>query len=199
MCASDGVERLLTHLDRSYGVDANNQRNANLAAFLNYSWHSDLTVDQFIAGFNARSDRIACLQFNETVKGHLLLRLSGRTPSDQNIIVAASAGNYEVQNLIVSLRNAYRQVATADTMTQGMQTGQNPTHYTGSQPRNVPYHVEERAEHNPVYQESRQIASYNREQPVQPTTAQGSCSPARHHTLITRTAHMPQNQSQATA
>lgn len=96
VCAPDGIERLLIHLDQSYGVDANNQLNTNLAAFLNYSWRPELTVDQFIAGFNARLDRIACLKFDEVVKGHLLLRLSGLTPSEHNIILAASAGSNDV-------------------------------------------------------------------------------------------------------
>lgn len=34
ICASDGVETLLNHLDKSYAVHAANQLNADLAAFL---------------------------------------------------------------------------------------------------------------------------------------------------------------------
>lgn len=114
VCSENGVERLLAHLDRSYGLDDNNWLNTHLSAFFNYSWSSELTVDQFIAGFNARLDRVACLKFNEFFKGHLLLSKSGLSPSDLNIFIAASAGSYEVRNLVVALRNAFTQSTSMD-------------------------------------------------------------------------------------
>lgn len=79
-------------------------------------------MDPFIAGFNARLDRVCCLKFNEFVKGHLLLSKSDLTPSDENIVVAASAGSYKVRNLVVALQNAFAQPTNVDMLSSSMRT-----------------------------------------------------------------------------
>lgn len=65
LIADTGVTAILEHLDKSYGLDTTDQLYIDLAAFLDYSWNGRMSVEQFIAGFNARIDKISELQINE--------------------------------------------------------------------------------------------------------------------------------------
>lgn len=67
-----------------------------------------MTVEHFIAGFHSRIDKVADLQLDDKLKGHLLLRASGLDSHTRNIIIGASSGNYNVANITSSLRQAYR-------------------------------------------------------------------------------------------
>lgn len=49
----DGVDLLLVHLDKSFAVDPVNEMNADLATFLDFPWRQEISVEQFIAGFNS--------------------------------------------------------------------------------------------------------------------------------------------------
>lgn len=73
-----------------------------------------MTIEQFIASFNARLDRVACLGFDDNVKGHLLLELSGLAEHDQNLIVASSGGDYDVKKISSALRSAYQHLDLSD-------------------------------------------------------------------------------------
>ncbi len=70
----DGADKILEHLDKSYAVDATDQLDIDLATFFDYSWKNHMPVEQFIAGFHSRLDRIASLNMDAKLKGHLLLR-----------------------------------------------------------------------------------------------------------------------------
>lgn len=121
ICAADGVERLLKHLDKSYAIDAANQLDADLALFLDYTWKKSMSVEQYIAGFHSRLDKISTLQLDNKLKGHLLLRQAALAPQDRNMLVGAASGSYDVQHLTAALRNAYMNQTPVDTSltTQG--------------------------------------------------------------------------------
>lgn len=74
ICADNGVDRLLKHLDKSYAIDAANQLDDDLERFLYYTWEKKKTVEQDIAEFHTRLDKIATLNIDNKLKGHLLLR-----------------------------------------------------------------------------------------------------------------------------
>eukprot|EP00171_Calliarthron_tuberculosum_P018277 IDg18277t1 len=106
--SEDGVNSILEHLDKSYAVDATNQLDLDLATFLDYVWEKSMTVEQFIAGFHARLDKIAALNIDNKLKGHLLLRQAALDAQDRNIIVGAASGKYDVKDISIALRQAYR-------------------------------------------------------------------------------------------
>lgn len=129
ICSDDGVQILLTHLDRSYGIDEHNQLNVDISAFMNYSWISTYSVDQFISGYNSRFDRVSCLGFDEYVKVNLLLKLSGLSQSDQNIVFGSAGGDYSVTKISTALHNAFQRM---DPSTHSMHSSSH-----AGQPRSV--------------------------------------------------------------
>ncbi len=92
----DGADKILQHLDKSYAIDATDQLDIDLATFLDYSWKNHMPVEQFIAGFHSRLDRVASLNMDAKLKGHLLLRQAGLDMHTRNMIVGASSGKYDV-------------------------------------------------------------------------------------------------------
>lgn len=135
ICSANGVQTLLTHLDRSYGVDEHNQLNAAISAFMNYTWLSTYSVDQFISGFNSRLDRVSCLGFDDSVKGHLLLKLSGLSQPDQNIVVASAGGDYSLKKISTALRNAFQRLEPPAASMHSTVLGSQPRSVLAHQPR----------------------------------------------------------------
>eukprot|EP00171_Calliarthron_tuberculosum_P009567 IDg9567t1 len=115
--AEDGVNSILEHLDKSYAIDKTDQLDLDLAGFLDFSRNGRKSVEQFIAGFHARLDRIADLQIDEKLKGHLLLRQAYLDSHTRNMIVGAAGGKYEVSHISSALRQAYRTTQKPQTMT----------------------------------------------------------------------------------
>ncbi len=72
--APDGAQKILEHLDMSYGVGDTDQLDLDLASFLDYCWDNKTSIETFIAGFHARLDKLAELNLNTKLQGHLLLR-----------------------------------------------------------------------------------------------------------------------------
>ncbi len=99
---------ILEHLDKSYGIEATDQLDSDLAAFLDYTWHQKMGVEQFIAGFHTRLDKIAELNIDTKLKGHLLLRQAGLDTHTRNMIVGAASGKYDASTISNALRQAYR-------------------------------------------------------------------------------------------
>ncbi len=64
----DGADNILEHLDKSYAIDATDQLDIDLATFLDFSWKNHMPVEQFIAGFHSRLDRIASLNMDAKQK-----------------------------------------------------------------------------------------------------------------------------------
>lgn len=107
ICDNDGVEMILKRLDKSYAVDAANQLDSDLAVFLDYSWKKSSSVEQYIAGFHSRLDKIASLEIDEKLKGHLLLRQASLSSQEKNMLVGAASGSYDISKLTAAMRNAY--------------------------------------------------------------------------------------------
>ena len=91
--SEDGVEYILDQLDKSYGLAKTDLLDLDLADFLDFTWNSKLTIEQFIAGFHTRLDKISDLKMDEKLKGHLLLRQSGLDTHTRNMNVGAASGN----------------------------------------------------------------------------------------------------------
>lgn len=67
-----------------------------------------MSVNELVAGFHARLDKISRLNLNEELKGHLLLRQAKLNSQAWNIIVGSAGGDFSLQLLSASFRNAYR-------------------------------------------------------------------------------------------
>lgn len=67
-----------------------------------------MTVEHFIAGFHSRIDKIADLQIDDKLKGHLLLKAAALDYYTKNIIVGTAAGNFEISCVSSALRQVYR-------------------------------------------------------------------------------------------
>lgn len=133
------MERLLEHLEKSYAVDAVNQLDSDLACYLDYTWKKSLSVEQYIAGFHSRLEKIACLDLNNKLKGHLLLQKSALTTQNKNLVVGSASGNYDITHLIAAMRNAFMHQTPLDA---SMAT--NTTQDTGSNHHEIGYFKNQR-------------------------------------------------------
>lgn len=107
-CSEDGANRLLDHLDKSFGTDNMSQLDHDLSAFFDYHWDSSMTVDQFVIGFHNRYNRISVLDLDSNVRGHILLRQTALNTQEKNLIVNAAGGSCELPQITTALRNAFR-------------------------------------------------------------------------------------------
>lgn len=103
----DQSDRLINHLDKSYTVDALNQLYADLDSLIYYTCKTFMTGEQYISEIHCRLDNISTLQLYDKLKGHLMLRQASLTPQDQNMVVGAVSGSYNIQHLTTAIRNAY--------------------------------------------------------------------------------------------
>eukprot|EP00171_Calliarthron_tuberculosum_P005577 IDg5577t1 len=115
-----GVNKILQHLDKSYAVNKTDQLDLDLASFLDFTWNVHKPVEQFIAGFHTRLDRIAELNINNKLKGHLLLRQAGLDHNARSMIVGAASGSYEVDTIATALRQMYRHIPNISTASMGI-------------------------------------------------------------------------------
>lgn len=65
-------------------------------------------MDQYVAGFHSRLDKISTLEPDGNLKGHFLLRQASLSPFDCNLVVGAASGSYDVKDVGNALRNAFR-------------------------------------------------------------------------------------------
>ena len=108
ICSEAGGMKILEQLDKLYGVDSADQLDMDLAEFLDFYWKQPMSVEDYIAGFHSRLDKLSELNMNDKLKGHLLLRQAGLERNTRNRIVSAAAGNYEISKIANALRQAYR-------------------------------------------------------------------------------------------
>jgi len=94
-----GVTSILEKLDKLYQLDKTDQLDIDLTTFLDYTWKSNFSVEQFIAGFHTRLDKISSLKLDEKLKGHLLLRQAGLDTHSRNMIIGAASGSYDVKEV----------------------------------------------------------------------------------------------------
>lgn len=125
ICSPEGVLKILEHLDKSYAVDETDKLDTDLAKFLDFTWKKEMTIEEFIAGFHTRLDKIASLNIDDKLKGHLLLRQAGLDNQDRNMIVGAASGKYEVKNIGSALRCAFR---NREMYSSSMKTSGTPLH-----------------------------------------------------------------------
>lgn len=67
-----------------------------------------MTVEEFIADFYARHDKIAELQFSTIVQGRMMLRQAGLDSIEQNMNVQQASHNYDVNRVSSALHSAYK-------------------------------------------------------------------------------------------
>ena len=103
-----GIDNILERLDKSYLVDTADQLDLDLSAFLDFTWKSTMTVEEYVAGFHVRVDKIASHNLDEKIKGHLMLHQAGLDDQTRNMIVGAASGNYNVSSILAALRQAFR-------------------------------------------------------------------------------------------
>lgn len=72
--AANGAAAIINQLDKAYANNATNQLDSDLADFLDFTWTRNMSISQFVAGFHSRMDKIASLNIDEKLKGHLVLR-----------------------------------------------------------------------------------------------------------------------------
>lgn len=67
-----------------------------------------MSVEEFVVGFPSRLDRISRLDMNDELKSHFLLKQANLDSRNRNLLVGAAVGDYSLQALATSLRNAFR-------------------------------------------------------------------------------------------
>ena len=105
ICLSDGAALILARLEKAYAIDKTNQLDQDFASFLDYTWRKEVSVEHFISGFHTRVDKISQLNLDDKLKGHLLLRQASLILQERHIIVGASSGIYDVNDISAALRN----------------------------------------------------------------------------------------------
>ncbi len=116
----DSTQKNLEHLDKSYDVDVTDKLDIDLAPFLDYIWRENTPLEQFFAEFNSRLDRIASLNIDTQLKGHLFLRQAVLALHSRNIIVGDSSGGYGVTCTLNALRQAYRHTSKRGTQSSSV-------------------------------------------------------------------------------
>lgn len=86
--------------------DSTTSLHNNVSALFDYRWEKSMTVVEFVVGFHTMWDKINKLQLNHELKGHLFLSQANLDAHDRNIIIGSSCGDYSLQALSTSLRNA---------------------------------------------------------------------------------------------
>lgn len=108
LTSESGVSSLLREMDKKFGLDTVTLLHNNISDFFDYNWDKSMSVEEFIVGFHSRLDKISKLDMNDELKGHLLLKQANLDNHDRNLVVGAAGGDYSLQALATSLRNAFR-------------------------------------------------------------------------------------------
>lgn len=89
-----GATIFLDHWNKSYSIDTVDQLENYLAAFLDYTWKGNISMEQYIVGFHSRLDRMYNLAMDYELKGHLLLLQADLDDHTRNMVVGAASGEY---------------------------------------------------------------------------------------------------------
>lgn len=95
-------------MDKIFGLYTVTLSHNNISDFFDYNWDHTMSVEEFVVGFNSRLDRISKLDMNDELKRHLLLKQANLDSHDRTLVVGAAGGDYSLQILATSLRNAFR-------------------------------------------------------------------------------------------
>lgn len=108
LTSETGITSLLKEMDKKFGLDSVTLLHNNISDFFDYNWDKHMTVEEFVVGFHSRLDKVSKLDMNDELKGHLLLKQANLDSHDRNLVVGAAGGDYTLQALATSLRNAFR-------------------------------------------------------------------------------------------
>lgn len=114
ICSEEGVSLVLAQLDKSYSVNDAHQLNHDLGEFLDYVWQRRFSIDQFVAGFHTRLDRLATLKMDDALKGHLMIRQANLQLQDQSLVVGAASGSYSIKDISGAMRSIFQKHSPAD-------------------------------------------------------------------------------------
>lgn len=70
--------------------------------------HVLFSVDEFVAAFHAKLDKITMLDVKDELKEYFLLKQAILDSHKTNIVIGCTGGKYFLQELSLSLRNIYR-------------------------------------------------------------------------------------------
>lgn len=65
-------------------------------------------MEHFISGIHTRIDKIAELNLNDKLKGHLLLRQEDLEHQERHVVIGEASGRYDVHKVSAALHNIYR-------------------------------------------------------------------------------------------
>ena len=106
--ANDEAMQETSHLKKSYGINAVDQLDIDFAWIIVFHWKPNMSIEECIAGFNARIDKLSDSSLSDKIKVQLLLRQADVNRSNPNIIVGSALGCYEIAKISNSLRQAFR-------------------------------------------------------------------------------------------
>lgn len=66
-----------------------------------------MSVAEFVAGFHTRLYKMSMLDIKDELRNHLLQRQAKLDRHDRNIVIGSAGGDYSLQALKSSLRNAF--------------------------------------------------------------------------------------------
>lgn len=111
-------ECVLAQLDKSYVINKLSQLDFDISTVLNYMWDKNLRVEEFIAGYYTRHDKIMELEFLPIVQGNMMLIHAKLDHNEQNMIVDQASGDYNLNRIFSALRSACRnKTLYSDTLT----------------------------------------------------------------------------------
>ena len=106
--AKDRAMRVTIHLRKRYGIDAIDQLHIDTACFFDFHWKPNMSIEKYIAGFNACLDKLLDFSVSDKIKGQLLLHQADLDSNPRNIIVGSESGCYEIGRISNSVRQAFR-------------------------------------------------------------------------------------------
>lgn len=113
---AEGAKLVLAKLDELYKVGETTQLDRDLAEFLDYRWSNKQSIEPYIAGFFTRLDKIAPLQLDGKLKGHLLLRNAHLNEHSRNMVFSASFGKYDAASMTRAVRTVFHTSNVPDTL-----------------------------------------------------------------------------------
>lgn len=108
LTAESGVISLLPEIYKKFGLDTVTLLHNNISDFFDYSWDETMSVDEFVVGFHSRLENVRKMDMNDELKGYHILKQANLDGHDRNLVVGGAGGDYPLQPLGTSLKNAFR-------------------------------------------------------------------------------------------
>ena len=95
------------HLEKAYQDSAEMLLNSSVSQFLDYQRLPSMSISTYVGGFYARLDALTQLNMPEDLKGHLSIKKANLDQSQKALVVASAKENYEIKQLVDSMRQIY--------------------------------------------------------------------------------------------